>query len=370
MNNVLTVYIDCRSDKGDTNDFYTLSMWGKPCFEYVCDTVSETDIFAEKYLLTNSDKIKELASKYDFKVTSQLPEDKSPKMLISGKAIFLTRETLVDAVSAYVGGHFLPIVEKVTTGVDFLEPSFNKSSHVEVVPAFMIGDGTEKISYFDLPQSEALVVNSVNDFELALVLMKKKLGRSLLTESILNRIQEKKDIFTQCDDENTICLVGHSQLDNWNCTEIAGKKVRNCGIRGISSVEYKQYILDRELLNCKANTYIVMHGTNDIVYPYTDEFIVDSIAQTFDYITQRNPKAKIYFLTISNTNGRLDRSNKRIDQLNKRLISAFSQQVTIIDMKPLSDIFGDLRSEYTLDGLHFSDEGYTHLKAIVEEAIK
>ena len=370
MNNVLTVYIDCRSDKGDTNDFYTLSMWGKPCFEYVCDTVSETDIFAEKYLLTNSDKIKKLASKYDFKVTSQLPEDKSPKMLISGKAIFLTRETLVDAVSAYVGGHFLPIVGKVTTGVDFLEPSFNKSSQVEVVPAFLIGDGTERISYFDLPQSEALVINSVNDFELALILMKKKLGRSLLTESILSRIQEKKDIFTQCDDENTICLVGHSQLDNWNCTEIAGKKVRNCGIRGISSVEYKQYILDRELLNCKANTYIVMHGTNDIVYPYTDEFIVDSIAQTFDYITQRNPKAKIYFLLISNTNGRLDRSNKRIDQLNKRLISAFSQQVTIIDTKPLSDMFGDLRSEYTLDGLHFSDEGYTHLKAIVEEAIK
>lgn len=56
----------------------------------------------------------------------------------------------------------------------------------------MIGDGTERISYFDLPQSEALVVNSVNEFELALILMKKKLGRSLLTESILSRIQEKK----------------------------------------------------------------------------------------------------------------------------------------------------------------------------------
>lgn len=112
-----------------------------------------------------------------------------------------------------------------------------------------------------------------------------------------------------------------------------------------------------------------MHGTNDIVYPYTDEFIVDRISQTFDYISQRNPKAKIYFLTISNTNGRLDRSNKRINQLNKRLISAFSQQVTIIETKPLSDIFGDLRSEYILDGLHFSDEGYKHLKSVVEEAI-
>ena len=77
-----------------------------------------------------------------------------------------------------------------------------------------------------------------------------------------------------------------------------------------------------------------------------------------------------FFLLISNTNGRLDRSNKRIDQLNKRLISAFLQQVIIINTKPLSDIFGDLRSEYTLDGLHFSDEGYKHLRAIVEEAIK
>ena len=74
----------------------------------------------------------------------------------------------------HMWGAFLPIVGKVTTGVDFLEPSFNKSSQVEVVPAFMIGDVTERISYFDLPQSEALVVNSVNEFELALILMKKK----------------------------------------------------------------------------------------------------------------------------------------------------------------------------------------------------
>ena len=239
-----------------------------------------------------------------------------------------------------------------------------------VIPAFVIEDGTERISYFDLPQEESLVVNTVNDFELALVLMKKKLGRGLLTESILNRIEEKLDLFTNCESEDSICLVGHSQLDNWDCSEIAGKKVRNCGIRGISSVEYNQYILDKELLNCKSDVYIVMHGTNDIVYPYSDEFIIASISKTFDYIIQRNPKAKIYFLTISNTNGRLDRSNKRIDQLNRRIISAFSERVHIIDTKPLSDAFGDLCSEYTLDGLHFSEEGYKHLMSIVEKALK
>lgn len=234
----------------------------------------------------------------------------------------------------------------------------------------MIVDGTDKVSYFDLSQEESLVINTVNDFELALVLMKKKLGRTLLTESILNRIEEKRNIITGCVSEDTVCLVGHSQLDNWDCTEIAGEKVRNCGIRGISSVEYNQYILDKKLLNCNSNTYIVMHGTNDIVHPYSDESIINSISRTFDYIIQRNPEARIYFLTISNTNGRLDRSNKRIDKLNKQIITAFSRQVHIIDTKPLSDDFGDLRSEYTLDGLHFSDEGYKRLMTIVEDAIK
>ena len=268
------------------------------------------------------------------------------------------------------GGIFLPITTNVYTSTNLENKLFQKNPEIHIVPAFLIFDGTDKISYFKLPRQESLVVNTVNDFELSLILMKKKLGRSLLTNNILNRIEEKRENFTNCEIEDSICLVGHSQIDNWDCDEIAGKKVRNCGVRGISSIEYKQYILDRGLLNCKSNTYIVMHGTNDIVYPYTDEYIVDSITKTFDYIAQRNPKAKIYFLTISNTNGRLDRSNKRINQLNKRIIQAFSQNINIIDTRPLSDEFGDLRSECTIDGLHFSEQGYQILKSIVEEAIK
>lgn len=264
----------------------------------------------------------------------------------------------------------LPISRLASTNFDWEEECFHKSVDFRVSPAFIIDDGTDELSYFNIPEEESLVINTVNDFELGLVLMKKKLGRNLLTESILKRIEEKHDIFALCYDEDSVCLVGHSQFDNWECSEIAGLKVRNCGIRGISSVEYNRYILDKELLNCKAKTYIVMHGTNDIVYPYTDEFIIDSISHTFDYIVQRNPQAKIYFLTIANTNGRLDRSNKRIDQLNEKIISAFSQRVGIISTKPLSDQFGDLCSEYTLDGLHFSSKGYEYLMSIVEEAIK
>lgn len=100
----ITVIIDCRSTKSDMNDFYTLSMWGKPCFEYVCDTVTKTSIFTKKYLLTDSKKIKKLASKYELEIISQLPSDDSVKMLVSGKAIFLTSETISRVASSYMGG--------------------------------------------------------------------------------------------------------------------------------------------------------------------------------------------------------------------------------------------------------------------------
>lgn len=61
---------------------------------------------------------------------------------------------------------------------------------------------------------------------------------------------------------------------------------------------------------------------------------------------------------MANVNGRLDRFNKRINQLNVKLKQAFSDVVTVIDLQRLNDKFGDLKSDYTIDGLHFSVLGY------------
>ena len=73
---------------------------------------------------------------------------------------------------------------------------------------------------------------------------------------------------------------------------------------------------------------------------------------------------------MANTNGRLDRSNKRINQLNIKLKTAFTGVVTVIDIQELNDEFGDLKSDYTIDGLHFSSAGYERLQQIVENAIR
>lgn len=373
LNRKVIGIVDCRFDNQSANDFLTLGIWGKLCFEYVCDVVCAVNLFSEKYLLTDSPKIARLAGRYPVKVVNEEPIVKDTDvMLVSGKAIFLTEETIMDAIYKFYGGILISVSRQYANSFSNSLGAFVRTYVPSVSDAFVLKESTpaDLVSYYTLKPEESLVINSINDFELALVLKRKKNSKELLTKSILERIQEKESFFLQCDDKDTICLVGHSQLDNWVCPDIAGHKVRNCGIGGISSVEYEKYILKNNLLNCNSDRFIVMHGTNDIVYPYSDEFIIESISHTFDFIEKNNPKAEIYFITIANTNGRLDRSNKRIDILNDKLARAFSKRVSLIDIKELSDEFGDLKREYTIDGLHFSPEGYKMLLKIVERNLE
>ena len=109
------------------------------------------------------------------------------------------------------------------------------------------------------------MINTRNDFELALILKRKENNQIILKQNILDRIEEKKHVFQDKSNVNGICLVGHSQIDNWTVLLLGKYPVRNCGIRGISSFEYTDYILNSELLSCMEDIYVVMHGTNDII---------------------------------------------------------------------------------------------------------
>lgn len=183
----------------------------------------------------------------------------------------------------------------------------------------------------------------------------------------MNRIEEKKTVFTS-ENYGGICLIGHSQIDFWNIDSIKNHKVRNCGIAGISSLEYYNDILAKNLLDCSEDIYLVMHGTNDIVYETDLSEIIKNIERTINYIKEIKLGATIYFLTCLKVNGRLDRSNKAIDKLNDAF-SANLKNVRLIDTGALNDEFGLLKSEYTKDGLHLSDKGYEILQNIVEEVI-
>ena len=159
-------------------------------------------------------------------------------------------------------------------------------------------------------------------------------------------------------------------MDNWDIKELCGYKVRNCGIGGISSFQYKEFILSKDLLECNNDDFfIVMHGTNDIIYEYTFEEITESIMETINYIKQQSNKPIIFFKCI-HTNGRMDRANYKIDAFNSYISNKLQKDVLLMDVTGLDDEFGNLKQQFTNDGLHLNKGGYRTLKLILEDFIQ
>lgn len=367
--------VDCRVDDSLENDYLTLNLWGKSVFEYPLEEVSKCN-FDKVIVIANTNFVKNAVSnlygntvsikdEFDYKAY------KGKKFLyVSGRAPLVKSETMKKAINIYKGGCVSTVVETRTVK---LPSTLNHISllgnvHNEEKNVFVLFDGSsESVKHFELTPMESVVINSKNDFELALILKKKELNAPILRKQILSRIEEKKPVFVS-ENKNGICLVGHSQIDFWGIESIKNHRVRNCGIAGISSKEYYDDILSKNLLSCSEDLYLVMHGTNDIVYELDMSEIVCSIQKTIDYIKERKPNAKIYFLECLTVNGRLDRSNRTVMKLNTELKQSL-KDVTMITTSSLNDEYGLLKKEYTKDGLHLSEKGYEVLQKIVEEVM-
>ena len=370
-------YIDCRIDTSLTNDFLNLNIWGKAVYRYVVETAIKSNVFDQIIVVTDSMKIeKSLGNEEGICVQSDFvfPKSDSVICVLSGRAVMLRSNTLKKACSLFCSGTMYSSISEAK--YDFLFPCKFKSfisgynSRPENIFAFyQINNGEIKdssISTFQLNRDEALVINTVNDFELSIIFKKKEEKKRNLTKAILERIEEKKGILSSGIDGETICLVGHSQIDYWKIENLAGYKVKNCGIAGISSFEYEQYILSKGMLDCSSDIFVIMHGTNDIVMDRRIDEIVFSIQETIFYIREKNKKALIYFISCLHTNGRLDRDNRRIDELNSRLEKVLGNVVNWINTEFMDDEFGELDIRYTIDGLHLSNKGYKILQDHIE----
>lgn len=224
-------------------------------------------------------------------------------------------------------------------------------------------------AFYPVRNKEGKEINTDNDLELAFILKMKEENRPQVLKNIDYIIDKKHQIISNPIPAKSVCFVGHSQLDQWEIDEISGYKVRNCAVSGISSFEYEEKILTTRLLNCEADWFIVMHGTNDIVWDYTIDEIVTSIKHTISYIKERTD-APIIFLSCIHVNGRLDRNNNRIDELNLKLRAEIGSNVEWVDTSFLDDNNGMLNKEYTKDGLHISDKGYEALLTEIVKTVK
>lgn len=114
----------------------------------------------------------------------------------------------------------------------------------------------------------------------------------------------------------------------------------------------------------------VMIGINDLIRGASDETILENQQQIINYLRRVHPKARIFVQSILPHGGEestwerreklLAIANDRIYHLNKQLRTiAKKQGVKYIDLYSLfSDQQGNMRREFTTDGLHLSPQGY------------
>lgn len=227
--------------------------------------------------------------------------------------------------------------------------------------------GKKSLAYF-MNKADSIDIDDRLDFEFAILLMSMKQKEKQLLKNIENRIEEKKEKFNKVED---ITLIGHSILDNWGIEVFQGHKVNNLGIRGINTIQYNNMIFEKELIKNIGKYVFLMAGTNDIVINnWKKEDTLLWINESIRYIEEMNRNTKIFFLEVPKVISRADRNNKIIEELNTYLKDNLESRIEYISLEKLEDKFGNLKLEYTYDGLHFNEKGYQKLLEILQEEIK
>jgi lysophospholipase L1-like esterase len=147
-----------------------------------------------------------------------------------------------------------------------------------------------------------------------------------------------------------------------------GKNWLNQGISGETSngLLKRLKIFDRT----QPEVIFVMIGINDLIRGISDRVILDNQQQIISYLRKTHPTAQIVVQSILphgaeeiTWQGReklLAVTNSRIRKLNQQLQSISNKKgVKYLDLYPLfTNKQGNLRREFTTDGLHLSPEGY------------
>lgn len=227
--------------------------------------------------------------------------------------------------------------------------------------------GEKTLAYF-MNKEDSIDIDDRLDFEIAITIATKKKKKVLLLNMIKERIKEKKLDFEQV---KPVTLIGHSIFDYWEISKLNGYEVNNLGIAGISTKEYIDLILKKDLIKVLGKKIILFSGTNDMVIEgWKKEDTLNWINETIAILKSIKKDIEIYLIEVPRVLSRMDRANKIIIELNNYLKDNLSNNIKFIELgQDFQDKFGNLKIEFTNDGLHFNENGYKKLKEIVEKEL-
>ena len=162
---------------------------------------------------------------------------------------------------------------------------------------------------------------------------------------------------------DSIVFVGDSLTNGAEWRELLGNdKVINRGINGDTTYG----LLDRisSIANGKPEKIFLMIGVNDMVLSLGTEKSFDNYRAILNKIKTESPDSKVYVESLLPVNegmyiypGKVN--NKQIAEYNEKLKSIVSESgYSFIDMHDSFMANGELKKEFTHDGIHMSGKGY------------
>lgn len=178
-------------------------------------------------------------------------------------------------------------------------------------------------------------------------------------------------------DSTTIVFLGNSLTHGCEWHELLKMpNVVNRGINGDVVAGIKERV--GSVVSGHPAKIFLMSGANDVSHDLTADSIATAIADLVDYIHAESPDTRIYLqsmLPINNSFGRyklMAGKEQVIRDINERLVKiAADRGITFINLYPaFCDEEGNLKREYTNDGLHLLGPAYLVWRDIVLPYVK
>lgn len=203
---------------------------------------------------------------------------------------------------------------------------------------------------------------------------KKKIDYELVTKYDRDK-NAKRNNYTLLNEKHSrkgqTVLAGDSitELFNWyelfyDFSKSTGQAVYNRGISG----DFTNRLLERfekNVLNIEPKNIVLLIGTNDIGRGLPLEISVRNVEEILKSIREKCPETNIVFQAVYPINKPMrfkneKRSNEKIDLMNKEFIKLSEKyNCRWLDLtEKLKDETGNLKSEFTYDGLHINAKAY------------
>ena len=178
--------------------------------------------------------------------------------------------------------------------------------------------------------------------------------------------------------EPDIIFIGDSIVEYYPLQELLGtaKTIVNRGIRGYQTKLLLEN-LDAHLYGGAVDQIVLLIGTNDIGKDVLMNEALDNLERVIQSIVRNYPLSQIKLLSILPVNEGEKykqtvyiRTNEKIREWNQAyeaLTSAYMQVDFVPVYDSLIDTEGQLKKDYTTDGLHLSVAGYQALSEALKE---